>query len=263
MIGIMFRTRDYAIMLAVIGFLVVAIVSTVKGTLPFSFGVPQGAAIFTAVEGEPTYTAVVAQSDEPTREERLAALRKKIAQNDDHLAVAETTPEVIPEVPELPEATEAEDIKENRCSSYHAYSGAWSPSGLVIEEAEGARLVYRPGAPSASAASSSVPAPVKREIVAQLPVRSVPLATQSCVGMDVIGIAKDGSLIRNDEIGMYKVFGSETLVGYALDGFPIYGRGTGKTDICGGVMVAGQYRYQLSDDRDVILNCYAGSPVSL
>jgi hypothetical protein len=81
---------------------------------------------------------------------------------------------------------------------------------------------------------------------------------------DVVGIAQDGSLIRESEMALYGVFGGETLVGYALDGFPIYGSNPGAaTDHCGGMMVGGQYRYYLSPERDSVINCFAGVPVTL
>ena len=67
--------------------------------------------------------------------------------------------------------------------------------------------------------------------VLQLPSRTMPAASPSCIGSDVIGIANDGSLIRNDELSLYGVFGSETRIGYALDGLPIYGITTMRGDI--------------------------------
>ena len=57
----------------------------------------------------------------------------------------------------------------------------------------------------------------------QLPVRNIPSGGTTCISTDVIGIATDGSLIRNNEAGVYGIFGANTLVGWALDGFPIYG----------------------------------------
>jgi hypothetical protein len=79
----------------------------------------------------------------------------------------------------------------------------------------------------------------------------------------VIGITIGGSLIRNNEVGVYGVFGGDTLVGYALDGFPIYGTSGQKTDICGGGMIGGQYRYMISSSRGTIINCFAGTPVAI
>jgi hypothetical protein len=265
MIGIMFRTRDFAIMLSVIAFLLVGITLTWSGSLGFSLTNTQGAAVFTAVEEEVTYSAVVPEANDTTPyAERIADLKKKIAAQGPTIAMAEPVVETTEPEPDLtPAVTENTTLEEQKCSSYSVYAGSWKASGLLIEEVEGARLVYRPGVVLSATASGTLPAIPPREIVLQLPVRNVPSATQQCISSDVIGVAKDGSLIRNSEASVYQVFGSETLVGYALDGFPIYGKGNSATDACGGLMVAGQYRYQLSADRDTILNCFAGSPVTL
>jgi hypothetical protein len=59
-------------------------------------------------------------------------------------------------------------------------------------------------------------------VVLQLPLPFGPQG-KTCLSYDVVGVALDGSLIRNNEHSLYQVFGSETLIGYALDGFPIYG----------------------------------------
>jgi hypothetical protein len=145
----------------------------------------------------------------------------------------------------------------------------WSPTGIKIEEAEGARLVYRPVEASApvtqNAGSTSAPILIQpqRNILAQLPVRTFPAANTSCIASDVIGIANDGSLIRNNEAGVYGIFNSSTLVGYALDGFPIYGSSSEAGDTCGGIMAAEGYRYQISPQRDTILHCYSAAPIRL
>ena len=94
--------------------------------------------------------------------------------------------------------------------------------------------------------------------------RTWPSGTTSCLPSDVIGIALDGSLIRNNEAALYTVFGGETLIGYALDGFPIYGMTPLlATDRCGGVQIDGNYRYVLQPDRPGLITCFAGAPITL
>lgn len=259
----MFRTRDYALMLSAIVFLLVGISTTVltQGGFP---GLPgMSASVFSSVEQPESYEVTVAQDEEPAREERIASLRKKIAAlgigDEEEVVVEETIPQESP----LPEAEEGETaaVAVKECVNYAVATPAWNPRGLIIEEVEGARLVYREKV-AAAVSTSTLPVSTK-EIVLQLPVRSVPNANPSCLPTDVIGIAKDGSLIRNNEVGAYGVFGASTLVGYALDGFPIYGSSDAKADVCGGMMVSGQYRYVVSSGRDTIINCFAGVPVSL
>jgi hypothetical protein len=69
--------------------------------------------------------------------------------------------------------------------------------------------------------------------------------------------------MRNNELALYTVFGPDTLVGYSLDGFPIYGPSTVATDSCGGAMVGGVYRYVLSAERPGLLTCFAATPARL
>ncbi len=258
----MLRTRDYALMLSAIVFLIVGIITTVvaKGGLGFLPG--QEAAVFVSTPEAEQYEAVVPETETLSRDDRIAALRKKIAALGNLGGSA--TEEVVTESP-VPEATETAEgpVVENRCSNYSAAGVAWNSAGVRLEEVEGARLVYREVKPAMSAstsASSSLPA---RQTLAQLPVRSIPSASQSCISNIVIGISKNGSLIRNSDVAGYGSFGGETLVGYALDGFPIYGAADKKTDICGGLMEDGQYRYQISNNRDTIITCYAGNPIAL
>ncbi|MEZ4195225.1 MAG: hypothetical protein R3B53_02395 [Candidatus Paceibacterota bacterium] len=80
----------------------------------------------------------------------------------------------------------------------------------------------------------------------------------------MVGIAKDGSAIRNQDVALYSIFGQETLVGYALDGFQIFGQNNSvPLDECGGAMVNNEYRYYLSKERQTVLNCYSGVPIKI
>jgi hypothetical protein len=156
------------------------------------------------------------------------------------------------------------------CAGYQEVQWAGFP-GAQFKEVEGARLVYRLGVPVepinlVSDATSTIPVPPTSTdvVLAQLPLRTSPLSSPTCLPHDVVGIATDGSLIRNNEVALYTVFGGETLIGYALDGFPLYGvDDDAGTDSCGGVMVGGMYRYFLSLEREHILHCFSGTPVSL
>ncbi len=250
-------------MVATMVFLLGGIVSTVlwQGGIPGVGGMT--ASVFEAAPEPSSYEVLTTEEAFPAREDRIASLRKKIAalgiEEDATPTASETSPDESP-LPEV-EAGEEATVVVDTCVTYHDSTVAWNPRGLLIEEVEGARLVYREVA-GAPVGSSSVPVMTK-DIVLQLPVRSVPNSNPSCIRTDVIGIATDGSLIRNDEVGAYGVFGGSTLVGYALDGFPIYGASGGKTDVCGGAMVGGQYRYVVSKERQTIINCFAGVPVNL
>jgi hypothetical protein len=252
----MLRTRDFALFLGIIAFLVLGISATASRLYS---SVPLSASAFLAVQDEPVYIATIPEKETPTRAERISDLKKKLAALPSSLFVAAPINEpVIESSSTTTAATSTENVtpKEQRCLSYRSSTVLWNPIGIVFDEVEGARLIYR-------SSDSDTASTTERVILAQLPVPSAPLVYANCLSTDVVGIATDGSLIRNNEVGAYSVFGSETLIGYALDGFPIYGVSTQKTDACGGVVVAGQYRYYLASDRDKILYCYAGMPITL
>jgi hypothetical protein len=282
------RTRDFVLFAVTAAFLMVGIgVSAIAG-----FGVVPAKSVpneFVDTE-DVEYVAVYDAPKTLSHEERLAAMREKVIASQS-LSLSETLPsgaltpvseESIPSL--VPSATsslatsdpltpESPLIREPLlCSNYLMYQPVSWPmysGGVQIEVAEGARLVYqevvgeyKPDLPTATT-GTAVPPELKKSVLLQLPIRLSPAATPSCMQYDVVGVAQDGSLIRNGEVGLYGIFGAETLIGYALDGFPIYGTSPTQGDTCGGVMVAGQYRYHLSVERDTVLNCFSAPPVRL
>ncbi|OGG65821.1 hypothetical protein A3I99_00035 [Candidatus Kaiserbacteria bacterium RIFCSPLOWO2_02_FULL_45_11b] len=253
-----FRTRDFTLFLLAVAFLVVGITATVEEDL--SSRSQSAAVVSFATDTEvASYEAVVPPAREVPRASRLAELRAKIADF------------VFPETPVVEEEVVVEETEEVPvvpgsivlCGNYHTINPAWSPAGLQFEIVEGARLVYRETEKAVVdefGVSSVMP---EREVVAQLPLRGAPQASKSCIPTDVVGIALDGSLIRNNEHTLYRVFGEETLIGYALDGFPIYGLSSRNSDECGGVAMSTGYGYVLSTEREGVLGCFSGAPVSL
>ncbi len=256
----MFRTRDFILVLSAVVFLIVAIGTTLSIRGGYSTLI---SSINVTISDDVDYSAVIYSSDAPSREDRLATMRSKIAAGGE---LSLSAPVVVDEKSDLgdkPSEPVAEDTKSavaglQKCANYLVYAGGWSPQGVQFAVVEGARLVYR------ETQSVDVAMPSTRDVLLQLPMYSTPNKNQNnCIQNDVIGVAQDGSLIRNNEAAMYRVFGEDTVVGYALDGFPIYGASQTVTDACGGVVEAGQYRYLLSIKRDTVLNCFAATPVSL
>jgi len=253
----MLRTRDFILVFTAIVFLVTAIGATifVQGTSTSATAAAYDAALQRqlALDVEQGYTAVIASRESLTRAERIAQMRTKISEA---TFMAAPTPE-----PELTEdevvATTSPDIEVAsgllQCAGATDYMGFWDARNLSVVAAEGATLVVR---------TEVLPTGTTTEVtVLQLPKRLAAAPGQSCIGSDVIGIANDGSLIRNDEQGLYSVFGSETRIGYALDGFPIHGTGGVSVDACGGRVEGGQYRYELQSDAETIINCFSAAPV--
>lgn len=255
----MFRTRDFILLFTAITFLVSAIGATmlIQSSTSNSVANSQAAAQQQlAAVGVENYQAVVATREGLDRSQRVAQMRSKIA-----AAGVLSAPE-----PELPEITESEIAttseegsvvvaEPDQCPSYQPYRGFWDARNLSVIQSEGATLVVR--SEQFSAGSST------QVTLLQLPKRLSPAIDQSCISSDVIGVANDGSLIRNDELALYSVFSSGTRIGYALDGFPIYGTGNAPVDACGGRMQSGQYRYELQADQEAVINCFAAAPIMI
>lgn len=255
------RTRDLLLVGIAIAFLLLAIGGTVA--VRISSAVPNDSASLALTEPPADFTATVDTKETPSRAERLAAMRKKVAEEFQESAIAAPATEVAATAEELDvteasssaEAAESTEQTVVTCGETTTYSGAWQPQNITFAVTEGVRIVTRE-LTTATASSAVV-------TLLQLPLRTFPDAKPGCIASDVIGIAQDGSLIRNDEIGLYGIFGADTVVGYALDGFPIYGMANIPTDTCGGAVVNGQYGYYLSADRPTVLGCFAAPPVSL
>ena len=255
------KTRNYAVALTIIA--LSAAGGSLAYVLPDVFIGGQSAAVAFSDTSVDSFSATIAEPDSIPREDMLAQMRKKIAAKKNlFAAVTASEPEEVsePETETPGEVVEGERTGEQRCASYQTSGITWSSTGVKIEEVEGARLVYKDGAPT-MVGSTSVPT---RVMLAQLPLKSAPSSAGNCVATDVIGISKNGALMRNGEVLAYSGLGAGVLVGYALDGFPIYsGAHSGAVDKCGGVAVGGQYRYFVGSGQETIINCYSGTPISL
>lgn len=259
----MFRTRDFFLFSVIVVLLLLMILTTFNTSKEVGWWHNM-----TFVNNDVEYEAVVPKAEVIDREEKLTAMRDKIsesARSGNLATVISALEEEKSTEDQMPE--EGDDFVGtiNLCSSYSDYSPAWSPTGLKFEVVEGARIVYRDLVIADMAIDpNSSGMTTDREIVMQLPLRSASANAKRCLSSSVIGIALDGSLINNSDYTAYQVFGSETLIGYALDGFPIYGlNAITKTDQCGGVNQDGQYKYYLSNDREGVIGCFSSEPISL
>ncbi|HMO78276.1 MAG TPA: hypothetical protein PKA42_01820 [Candidatus Paceibacterota bacterium] len=254
-----FRTKDFLLFLLAIMFFSVGGVSWSKSNSDL---VPQQANLISSLEESSSetiiYQAVLPESKSDQRPSRLAALQGKIAQL---FSDGESSKEKVRE--ETITATAPEPVVSSNegeiilCPSYARANISWNSANIGFVVNEGARILYRKQSPNAENDIAS-------STILQLPINFFHSNIKTCLNNDVVGIALEGSLMRNEEDNIYKIFGGETLLGYALDGFPIYGLDNNVvTDNCGGANVQGSYRYYLNDKRDGIIGCFSGSPISL
>lgn len=268
----MLRTRDFVLVLTVIGFLFVSVGATF---LKLSVESKEVFSEINFVETElGEIKAELPESKTISREERLESMRQKIAEEQEKnveisLALGE---DEIGEDSEENYETEIEDeeivlISPKHCDNYVEYKGVWSPYGISFDVAEGMRIVYREIISQleldlTATSGTELPSEIVREIFMELPAFPITTSVSSCLSSNVIGIANDGSLIKNSESSLYSIFGTETLIGYALDGYPIFGLSAEETNECGWGLINGQYGYYLSSNRETILNCFVGTPIS-
>lgn len=256
----MVRTRDFVLFLLAVVFLLLAIVGTQWWYGWRSLPIVGNAWSDNEVSSE--YAAEVpAKTDD--RASRIESLRAKVsarlAARDEVIASAPETPEPEPRAADTAATTTATEttVVVKTCSGYQPLTVPWTPQALLQENREGVRVYYERGLPDPL--SSSTPETIR----AIVPLRSWPAGSPTCLPTDVIGVAMDGSLIRNDELALYTVFGADTLIGYSLDGFPIYGPSNVTTDACGGAMVGGTYRYVLDSERAGLITCFSATPTRI
>ena len=247
----MVRTRDFMLIFATIGFLVVAIGTTVfSGWQDSRVGFAAPSVPASAQIADDQITATLTERNLMSRTERLLAMRSKVAAIID-LPVTINEPVEEAETDEL--ATTSSTVIVQRCTPFIQYANLWDARDLSVAKADGVITIQRT-ITEQQTGSTSV------ETVVQVPALTLPTGQQHCLYSDVIGLALDGSLIRNEEIGLYSIFGSNTLIGYSLDGFPIHGAGVDPVDICNGRVVSGQYRYELQPEQESIINCFGALP---
>lgn len=148
---------------------------------------------------------------------------------------------------------------------YDSAIANWPRLGSVdIEVVEGARLVSTVREEVVTVGSSTI-ATTSREVLIQLPVSPFRGVGRSCIDNKVIGIALDGTLIRNDETWRFRSISPESVIGYARDGFPIYGPGVDEAQLdgCGGYDNGIGYRYHLRENELFILGCFSATPQPL
>jgi hypothetical protein len=260
-------------------FLVLAITSTITRQNQVDDSGYDTSWYFEEDESVMEFQASLPPPEPDQRAERLAEMRQLIEANQDMLiSQANVTPEeetIQESVTTNAESTSSSsnlEFNQSACGPVVAYQGAWQPQETLTKVGEGALVYYTEEEVEVTVASTSgsttemvVVTEVQERPQLQLPLRPMLASEPYCVASDVVGIATDGSLIRNNELAVYSIFGEDTLIGYALDGWPIYGSTNRQLDMCGGSRDEEGYGYYLSpeDSRTEIINCFVSQPTNL
>lgn len=268
MVVMYLTTRNFLLYLLSVAFLIVVITATVVHQ-PSSANTATEVADQSAGE-EVVYAGTVSTSHDVDHGSQVARLRQKIAELQVGTLASISEANEVPLVVAIEEEegllpTEINTPRQLQlCAGYALAQVSWPSQGVQLAVVEGVRLVFTEvlaTVPPEAASSSEITLP-SRDVLLQLPLLTFPGETTNCLTNDIVGVALDGSLMRNAETRLYGIFGADTLLGYALDGFPIYGTDDKKNDSCGGRLVDGEYRYTLAVERETLINCFAGSPTT-
>lgn len=261
----MIRTRDAVIFVSVILTLCVGIGFTLL--LSPKYTLDEGSFMAYVEMGTTTSFTAEAPQKSLDRQSIIERLRAALLKNESDV---EPSPSVEEEV--VSETDEVTDEVTGVQACANDDTGAalrlWPLSGVSLISENGVRKVVHtqvvaalPIQSASSSASSTAPTSNQTALLT-LPLTPLQTATSNCVPGNIIGVTVQGTLMYNNEATFYKGYGPEYLIGYARDGYPIYGFYQGATDTCGGYTHASGYRYSVGHNRDTVLNCYTASPAS-
>ena len=257
----MIRTRDLVLFVVSLVFLLSALsLTVVSDKQDISTGTQFSLQETVAVPVEGAEVSSVSQLD---RASVIARLKEKI-QNTSLIITPQ--PSVVSDTEESTSTLTAQT--ELQACTYPddalAVVPKWPLSGVQVIVQEGARLIVfeETATLPAQSGSSTQTAPTVRKTLLQMPLQPKKLAQSVCVPSEVIGVSLDGLLLFNRDMRFYRNVPEETRIGYARDGFPIYGVYEGETDACGGYEHPSGYRYVVSKDRDYVIGCFVASPAT-
>lgn len=238
-------------MVSSIGYTIIGDINygTSKGvaTEPIAFGTNE-ASVYSALSSEP----------EHDRATYIKNMQAKLANGEGKIAGAPIV--LISSVP-IEEQESSEDLPTHRsvvwCDMIEQTEDIekmWNPADVNLYTVEGVRVVAHANIRDTDTnGTSGVILPITYDRAAQ----------DACLPHTIIGIALDGGLIKNSDALKFKMYGEQALVGYALDGHPIYGVPADESllDTCGGMNTTGEYRYHVRENENFILSCFASPPV--
>ncbi len=265
----MIRTKYLAVVFA---FLIVALVVFLlylgKGSVESAFSAaPGGRALVIDAIGENDALTVVVEKDttrEDTRASIIAQLKDFTPPTEEEVVI-ESEPEIPPTPEEEPAIQEEEVVRTGPifCESTDGYvPGLRTWDGMTALVGEGVRLVR-------SLEEREDASPLHFFQVAPIPSIT---GSEGCLPLGMIGVAQNGTLIQ---AGSPFVAQPEGLVGYALDGFGIFGMYEGgafvteeSLDACHGHIHAimwdesllSMYHYHVTESSPYTLGCFRGAP---
>jgi hypothetical protein len=253
----MIRTRDFLLFILTLVFLGVAITYTIKHD--GNDVVLVEPVFFT--ESEDGFQAM-SPDHSVDRQANIERLRQKIAQSSQKI---DPFPSV--QSPEIKEVFATSSMTALQKCPYPddalSLVPKWPFATVQTKVENGQRVYYVTNTQDVSTVSGTTTVTKKEtvtQVVLKVPVSPVVQGKPACVPSEVIGVTPNGLLIFNSSVATYEGRGPESFIGYARDGYPIYGMYKGQTDACGGYDNGSGYRYSLATDRNFIIGCYVATP---
>lgn len=251
----MVRTKDLVLVVVILVMLVMAISATVAARLG-----AQHSSDFVSSGTQSVQEQYAANTPHVgfDRAGHIERLRAELAKGN----VIDSSPSV--EVSPVPEGQEMEgSLACAAPDSGITIARSWPLADVTLLVSGGSRQVLQrvtiPGVQNASGTLSLAPL-VSDAVLLSLPLAPAKSGSPVCPDSEVIGVTVDGSLMFNADATLYRNTGPETLIGYARDGFPIYGAYAGAVDQCGGYDAAKGYRYVVTPGATTFLSCFVGQP---
>ncbi len=276
----MIRSRDLVIFVGVVLFLVFGITLThLKAVYaPLFAGTP--VAFLVDTNASTSFTAIAQlKTDTDKRASTIERLKKALAQNTEVIQVNPSVETAV--VATSTETNGDQDVATSvegnagivSCGSSDdsfEVMSQWPRSDVRIEIKAGMRLIVHTEEKEApilfatSTVSSSVQVKKEQVVTTLLQIEMYPRvqSNPTCVPSTIIGVTSLGALLSNSDASFYKNTNSNVLIGYARDGFPVYGLFEGAVDACGGYVHPEGYRYTIGKDRNYVLGCFVGIPQS-
>ena len=262
----MIRTRDFVLFVVTVLFLLMAVTTTI--VLDTNEVVDEEVVLRAGGEDSGGF----AEDEQIDRSSIIARLREKIL-------YSETVIEPQPSVVETTDSEESESESElgettvlERCSTPDdalSIVPKWPLSAIEIEVNGLTRSVFIEeeivvSEPESQASTSALVETTElvRTNLLTLPQKPQKAVATRCVPSEVVGITDRGILIFNGDMRAYRSTPENVRIGYARDGFPIYGVYDGEVDTCGGYDHPEGYRYTVSSERDYVIGCFVGTPAS-
>lgn len=259
----MIRTRDFILFLLILIFLVVSIVLTLSSNVNDYDGnleTNTGSVTFSSVD-----SSVTGASSPHNKIDRLAILKRlrtSIANGDTQITPAPSVESPLPMV-----STTTNLLALKKCLATDDMISKvpqWPFSKIQVNIDNNQRVYFALHKKETPVAvlGTSTPTSTKliKQILLQTPVTPATQNKPNCVPSEIIGVTTSGLLIFNSSVATYTEQGPQTLIGYARDGFPIYGVYQGEVDECGGYDDGYGYRYSVNPNRNFILGCYTAVP---